>query len=78
MFREKYFKLYVKKDLNNFKCYQYSENINYFMCVENTIKYLWKCSDNYLTCIDYLPDKFTLCDNENYIMKYEDIPLISS
>ena len=37
------------------------------MCFENTIKYLWKCSNNYLTCIDYIPDKFTLCDNENIL-----------
>ena len=75
---EKYFKLYEEKDLNHFKCYQHSEKTNYFIYIENKIKYLRKCSDNCLTCKDYLPDKCTSCDNENYFMKYEDIPLISS
>ena len=75
---EEYFQLYEEKDLSNFKCYQHSEKTNYYIYIENSIKYLRKCSDNCLTCIDYLPDKCTSCDNENYFMKYEDIPLISS
>ena len=50
---ENYFKLYEDKLYeNNFKCYEKNEKINYFVYEEDLIKYLRKCSNNCLTCIN--------------------------
>ena len=71
---ESYYKLYEDKlKTNNFKCYEEKEKINYFIYEENSIKYLRKCSDNCLTCLNYTNNKCTTCDNINYFFKYEDI-----
>ena len=75
---ENYFKLYEDKLYeNNFKCYEKNEKINYFVYEEDSIKYLRKCSNNCLTCINNLNNKCTSCDNLNFFFKYDDIPNIS-
>ena len=69
-----YFKLYEEKNfINNFSCYESNERTNYFIYEENNIKYLRKCSDNCLTCLDASKDKCLSCDNDNYFLKYEDL-----
>ena len=74
-----YFQLYEDKDIiSGFKCYNKTEKYNYFIYEENSKKFLRKCSDNCLTCINFTKDKCTSCDNENYFLKFEDIPNLSN
>ena len=73
-----YYKLYEDKNItNNFKCYETKEKLNYFIYEENSVKFLRKCSDNCATCIDFSKNKCTSCDNEDYFLKFEDIPNLS-
>ena len=73
-----YYKLYEEKDrINNFKCYKLDEKTNYFIFEENDMKYLKKCSENCLTCLNDSKNKCLSCDNENYFLKYEDLPNMS-
>ena len=72
-----YYKLYEDKNIiNNFKCYEKKEKKNYFIYEEDAVKYLRKCAGNCLTCLNYSKESCTSCDNENYFIKYEDIPNI--
>jgi len=74
-----FFQIYEEKDIiNGFKCYNKTEKLNYFIYEENSKKYLRKCSDNCLTCINFTKDKCTSCDNVNYFPKIEDIPNLSN
>ena len=74
---ENYFQLYEDKSMQtNFKCFNKNQKLNYFIYEENSIKYLRKCNENCLTCINNSKDKCTSCDNENFFLKYEDIPNI--
>ena len=74
-----YYKLYEEKNsFNNFKCYKPEERANYFLYEENAIKYLKKCSENCLTCLDESNNKCLSCNNENYFIKYEDLPKMSN
>ena len=73
-----YYKLYEDKNItNNFKCFETKEKLNYFIYEENSVKFLRKCSDNCATCIDFSKNKCTSCDNEDYFLKFEDIPNLS-
>ena len=74
-----YYKLYEEKDfINNYKCYRSEEKTDYFIYEVNDTKYLKKCSDNCLTCLDDSRNKCLSCDNNNYFLKYEDLPKMSN